>query len=84
MKEWPCRKWSYLFLTKDCEFFVNAETWIVCGLFCRLSKVVLQVTKKQSFPSHVKSLVLEICCNDTEGEDVEVPYIKYNLPLAKS
>ncbi|KAF6030276.1 UBA1 [Bugula neritina] len=45
-----------------------------------LSEVVLQVTKQQSFPPHVQSLVLEICCNDTDGEDVEVPYIKYDLP----
>lgn len=45
-----------------------------------MSKVVLQVTKKQSLPPHVRSLVMEICCNDKDGEDVEVPYIKYDLP----
>uniref|UniRef100_A0A8W8LSW1 E1 ubiquitin-activating enzyme n=2 Tax=Magallana gigas TaxID=29159 RepID=A0A8W8LSW1_MAGGI len=44
-----------------------------------LSEVVKRVSKKQ-IPSHVKALVLELCCNDTEGEDVEVPYVKYNLP----
>jgi len=49
-------------------------------MFFSLSEVVLQVTKQQSFPPHVQSLVLEICCNDTDGEDVEVPYIKYDLP----
>lgn len=48
-------------------------------LNCRLSEVVKRVSKKK-IPSHVKALVLELCCNDTEGEDVEVPYVKYNLP----
>jgi ubiquitin-activating enzyme E1 len=44
-----------------------------------LSKVVEAVTKK-AIPKHVRALVLEFCCNDTEGEDLEVPYVKYNLP----
>jgi len=43
-----------------------------------LSEVVKKVSKKK-IPPHVKALVLEICCNDTDGEDVEVPYVKYNL-----
>jgi len=45
-----------------------------------MSQVVLSVSKKEKFPPHVRALVLEICCNDADGEDVEVPYIKYNLP----
>lgn len=44
-----------------------------------LSKVVEAVTKKE-IPKHVHALVLEFCCNDMEGEDLEVPYVKYNLP----
>lgn len=44
-----------------------------------LSEVVKKVSKKK-IPSYVKALVLEICCNDTEGEDVEVPYVQYKLP----
>lgn len=48
-----------------------------------VSQVVLQVTKQQKFPAHVKSLVLEMCCDDVNGEDVEVPYIKYDLPTKK-
>ncbi|XP_062579323.1 ubiquitin-like modifier-activating enzyme 1 isoform X1 [Saccostrea cucullata] len=44
-----------------------------------LSEVVKRVSKKK-IPSHVKALVLELCCNDKDGEDVEVPYVKYNLP----
>ena len=45
-----------------------------------LSKVVETVSKKP-IPSHVRALVFEICCNDDKDEDVEVPYVKYVLPL---
>ena len=44
-----------------------------------MSKVVETVSKKQIAP-HVKALVFELCCNDTEGEDVEVPFVQYRLP----
>merc|ERR1712142_1322807 len=44
-----------------------------------MSEVVKSVSKKEIEP-HVQAFVLELCCNDTEGEDVEVPYVKYNLP----
>lgn len=44
-----------------------------------MSKVIEAVTKKQ-IPAHVHALVLEFCCNDTDGNDLEVPYVKYNLP----
>ncbi|KAH9488201.1 E1 ubiquitin-activating protein [Bulinus truncatus] len=44
-----------------------------------LSEVVKKVSRKK-IPPYVKALVLEICCNDENGEDVEVPYVKYNLP----
>lgn len=44
-----------------------------------LSEVVRKVSKKKIEP-HVKSLVFEICCNDREDNDVEAPYVKYNLP----
>ena len=36
-----------------------------------MSEVVKMVSKKEIDP-WVNSLVLEICCNDLEGEDVEV------------
>eukprot|EP00088_Acartia_fossae_P034488 TRINITY_DN353_c0_g1_i1.p1 TRINITY_DN353_c0_g1~~TRINITY_DN353_c0_g1_i1.p1 ORF type:complete len:1113 (+),score=407.62 TRINITY_DN353_c0_g1_i1:244-3582(+) len=48
-----------------------------------LSEVVETVSKK-GIDSHVEALVLELCCNDTEGEDVEVPYVKYNLPPSRT
>lgn len=44
-----------------------------------MSELVERVSKKSIEP-HVRALVFELCVNDTEGEDVEVPYVKYNLP----
>lgn len=44
-----------------------------------LSKIVEMISKKP-IPKHVRAIVLELCCNDSEGEDLEVPYVKYNLP----
>jgi len=44
-----------------------------------MSEIVRNISKKRIEP-HVKSLVFEICCNNTDGDDVEVPYVKYNLP----
>jgi len=44
-----------------------------------VSKVVETVSKK-AVPDHARALVLEICCSDDAGEDVEVPYVKYILP----
>lgn len=44
-----------------------------------MSEVVKRVSKKKLEP-HVKALVFELCCNNLEGEDVEVPYVRYVLP----
>jgi len=49
----------------------------------RMSKPVSEVVKivsKKDIDPWVRAIVFELCCNDTEGEDVEVPYVKYNLP----
>merc|ERR1719295_1834009 len=46
-----------------------------------VSEVVKSVSKKDIDP-WVSAIVFELCCNDTDGEDVEVPYVKYNLPSA--
>merc|ERR1712048_817591 len=40
-----------------------------------ISETVEKVSKKK-----IKHLVLELCCNDKDGEDVEVPYVKYKIP----
>lgn len=39
-----------------------------------MSEVVKKVSKRKIEP-HVHALVFEICCNDIDGEDVEVPYV---------
>lgn len=44
-----------------------------------MSEVVKKVSKKK-IESHVKALVFELCCNDSDGNDVEVPYVRYTLP----
>lgn len=44
-----------------------------------LSEVVRLVSKKKIEP-HVRALIFEICCNDDDDEDVEVPYVRYTLP----
>ena len=45
-----------------------------------MSAVVKSVSKKEIEP-HVRALVLELCCNDTDGEDVEARpiFILYDL-----
>ncbi|KAI9597739.1 ubiquitin-activating emzyme E1 [Syncephalis fuscata] len=43
-----------------------------------ISKVVENVSRKP-IPSHVKALVLEVCVNDKDGEDVEVPYVQVKI-----
>ncbi|KAI9143154.1 hypothetical protein BKA69DRAFT_1026824 [Paraphysoderma sedebokerense] len=40
-----------------------------------ISKLVETVSKKP-VPAHARSLVLEMCVNDKDGEDVEVPYLR--------
>ena len=44
----------------------------------KMSEVVQRVSKKKIKP-HVRALVFELCCTDEEGEDVEVPYVKYRF-----
>ncbi|CAB4016231.1 ubiquitin-like modifier-activating enzyme 1 [Paramuricea clavata] len=44
----------------------------------KMTELVAKVSKKKIKP-HVKALVFELCCNDTDGEDVEVPYVRYKF-----
>jgi len=46
-----------------------------------MSEVVKRVSKR-NIESHIKALVFELCCNDNDGGDVEVPYVRYTLPQA--
>ena len=47
-----------------------------------MSKVVESVSNKK-IPSHARCLVFELCCNDDTGEDVEVRFVQYRLPITK-
>ncbi|KAJ1967860.1 E1 ubiquitin-activating protein [Dispira parvispora] len=44
----------------------------------KMSKLIELVSKKP-IPPHVKAVVVEMCVNDREGEDVEVPYVRLVL-----
>ncbi|KAL1918648.1 uncharacterized protein VTP21DRAFT_2670 [Calcarisporiella thermophila] len=43
-----------------------------------ISRLVETVSRKP-IPPHVKALVLEMCVNDKDGEDVEVPYVRVKI-----
>lgn len=43
-----------------------------------LTELIESVSKK-AVPPHVKNLIFEMCCDDKEGEDVEVPYINVKI-----
>lgn len=40
----------------------------------KMTALIKEVSKKE-VPPHVHNLIFEICCDDKEGEDVDVPYI---------
>ncbi|KAA8499921.1 Ubiquitin-like modifier-activating enzyme 1 [Porphyridium purpureum] len=44
----------------------------------RMSEIVRTVAKME-FHASQKYLVFEVCCNDKDGEDVEVPYIRFKF-----
>ena len=46
--------------------------------FSRISEIYETVTKRK-IPPHVRSLVLDISCEDSDGNDIDVPYVKYKL-----
>lgn len=68
---WAGCRWR----VKDCVFLIYRG-------FCRVRFLWrarhAQVSKKAIEP-HVKFLVLEICCDDKDGEEVDVPFVQYNL-----
>nr|XP_027201221.1 ubiquitin-like modifier-activating enzyme 1 [Dermatophagoides pteronyssinus]XP_027201222.1 ubiquitin-like modifier-activating enzyme 1 [Dermatophagoides pteronyssinus] len=59
------------------SFFLNKEKREE-RMPLKMTEVLKRVSKKRIEP-YVKSLVFEICCNDDNGEDVEVPYVRYVL-----
>ncbi len=40
---------------------------------------IVETVSCKPIPKHVKAIVLEICCNDLDGNDLEVPYVRYRL-----
>ena len=76
--------WKFDFFSRYfvCLVKTNAtyvEALIAIGFpFYRVSQAVEKISKKKIKP-YVKALVLELCCNDVEGEDVEVPYVRYRF-----
>lgn len=60
------------------SFFMTADRK-KARLDMKVQDAVVQVTGNEIAP-HVRSLVLEMCCNGPDGEDVDVPFIKYVLP----
>ncbi|KAI8087746.1 ubiquitin-activating emzyme E1 [Gilbertella persicaria] len=59
------------------SFFMNKKK-AAERLNMKLSEVVESVSKKP-IPSHVKSLIFEICVNDADDEDVDVPYVRVKI-----
>lgn len=43
-----------------------------------ITEIVSRVSKRK-LGRHERALVLELCCNDENGEDVEVPYVRYTI-----
>ena len=70
-------KYLVIFQNQVSSILIHVYT-LHCCVIHRLSDVVQKVSKKK-IPSYVNNLVLEICCDNADGEDVEVPYIKYKF-----
>lgn len=44
----------------------------------KITELIESVSKKP-IPAHAKHLILEVCCNDENGEDAEVPFVLIKL-----
>lgn len=64
-----CMLYSFFMAKQKCQERMNLL----------MSEVVRKVSKKKIEP-HVRAIVFELCCNDNDGNDVEVPYVRYELP----
>lgn len=60
------------------SFFLSKEK-LQERINLKMTEVLKRISKRRIEP-WVKSLVFELCCNDDNDEDVEVPYVRYVLP----
>jgi ubiquitin-activating enzyme E1 len=59
------------------SFFMNKKK-ATERLNMKLSTVIETVSKKP-IPAYVKSLIFEVCVNDADDEDVDVPYVRVKI-----
>ena len=59
------------------SFFTNAKK-LKERMPTPLSELVTEISKAEFKPTQ-KYITLEICCNDEDDEDVEVPYVRYKF-----
>ena len=59
------------------SFFTNAKK-LKERMPTPLSALVTEISKAEFKPTQ-KYITLEICCNDEDDEDVEVPYVRYKF-----
>ncbi|KAI7899270.1 ubiquitin-activating emzyme E1 [Cokeromyces recurvatus] len=59
------------------SFFMNKKK-AAERLKMKLSELVETVSKKP-IPAHVKSIIFEVCVNDANDEDVDVPYVRVKI-----
>ena len=52
--------------------------WMVLTNKHRMSKLV-EFVSKVAVPEHTKNLIFEVCVDDQDGEDVEVPFVCIKL-----
>ncbi|KAI3385350.1 hypothetical protein SNEBB_009602 [Seison nebaliae] len=72
---------------------ISCDVFMIFGFFQnkslleeRLATPITQLVQtigKKPIEPHVHSLVMEVCAIDLEENDVDLPYIKYNLPKQK-
>lgn len=59
---------------------LNPSTYLShWSLSCSRVTEVVHLVSKQKLGHHVRALVLELCCTDESGEDVDVPYVHYTV-----
>ena len=59
------------------SFFTNQKK-LKERMMLPMSQLVTEVSKTEFKPKQ-QYVTFEVCCNDEEGEDVEVPYVRYKF-----